>query len=263
MSVESQKQEITSIAHGREKYLNVCMNAASSDSAFATFKRHVDYTPILEHVSKEQGQDYLNVIKEYKIDITPYLFNDKYGGTIKHKYQVANTELEVSPTTLRYIKVAGEISKLFNDVKIETVTEIGCGYGGQSLILSKMISTIKHYNLIDLPEVNKLIDRYISVHDFKIGKTVNALDSKALTVLPACDLLISNYAFTECTPNVRQIYLDTVIKSAKNGYITINFITEEERKYLYQSLIKMGKSIKLINEVPLTSTTNIILTWTS
>lgn len=255
---------ISSATHSDNSYLNICESASINDNIFTNFKRNPAYTKVLEHVSREQGIDYLQFIIDQKVDPKQYLFNDKYGNPVTYDY----SDLVISPTTLRYLKVAVEICKLFSDKDIKTVTEIGCGYGGQALILCKMLDGIIKYNMIDLPQVNKLINKYIKLLDFKQGITVNALsiDHKNLkgpygSECYDCDLLVSNYALTECSTNTIDMYLNNIVKYAKNGYITVNFHTDQESIDFQNKLKALGKNITIIKEVPLTSPKNYILIW--
>jgi len=85
-------------------YLLICKLAVEKDDIFKDFKRTKDYKVILEHVSRELGQSYLNIIKKEK-SLLKYLpafkENNKVGCPITYKYDVGM----FSPTTLRYSKV--------------------------------------------------------------------------------------------------------------------------------------------------------------
>ena len=52
-------------------YLNACQYAAKSSEFFKHFKSHPAYTHVLEHVSYEEGQQYL---KEIEIDYLCLLY---------------------------------------------------------------------------------------------------------------------------------------------------------------------------------------------
>ena len=49
---------------------------------------------------------------------------------------------------------------LFDTEKIKSVAEVGIGYAGQCRILMSLLQ-IKKYNLIDLPEVLALAERFL------------------------------------------------------------------------------------------------------
>ena len=109
-------------------YIDVCQLAARNDSVFEVFKRSKDYRRILEHVTKEQGQAYLNMVKNEGSYLIKYFSrfqeNDKIGSPVKYQYDVG----EFSPTTLRYVKVLVDLKKFFGDLSNLDIVEIGSGY---------------------------------------------------------------------------------------------------------------------------------------
>ena len=94
-------------------YIRVCQEASCNDIVFANFKRDNDYRQVLEHATYEHGLAYLEVIKNdypYLIDlIDKFATNDNYGFPFTYEYD----GMFMSPTTLRYIKVLGDLNKLF------------------------------------------------------------------------------------------------------------------------------------------------------
>jgi hypothetical protein len=78
------------------------------------------------------------------------------------------------------------------------------------------------------------------------------------------DIIISNYAFTECNRDIQNIYLDKIINKSKMGYITGNYIgqffnVDTMNKYEIQE--KINKKSSFIDEIPLTHQNNYILLW--
>lgn len=144
-------------------YPQFCYLASKQDELFANFKRHPAYTRILEHVSPEQGAAYLQIVLENNnLDLNWdfILQNDKIGNPNVAKYDFGSQDIICSPTTLRYLKVASDIVKLFDSSKIKTVSEIGIGYAGQCRILKNFLP-IDEYYLVDLPEVLALAERFL------------------------------------------------------------------------------------------------------
>lgn len=100
-------------------YPMYCYFASKDDSEFARFKQDPVYNAILEHVSPQQGADYLQKIfgddelhlsaKDWKY----ILRNDSIGNPRVVKYNFGDSQIVCSPTTLRYVKVLSDISKLF------------------------------------------------------------------------------------------------------------------------------------------------------
>jgi hypothetical protein len=94
---------------------------SKNDNFLKNFKRNPIYQEILEHVNKETGFKYFNIIKEkypYMLEhIDKFKTNDDVGNAIKFNYE----EFEVSPTTLRYIKVLAEIIDIFGDLNDKNI----------------------------------------------------------------------------------------------------------------------------------------------
>ena len=71
------------------------------------FKSNKEYNGILEHVSRELGLKYLNLIENefYNIDfknISEFIeINDHYGNPIKYNYNFKDNILLCSPSSLR------------------------------------------------------------------------------------------------------------------------------------------------------------------
>lgn len=204
-------------------YKEICTKASTDDSTFTSFKTHPDFTPILEHVNKEQGQGYIEYIKnstQYSKELIDVVkINDRLGGTKVEQYEEPFTN--ISPSTLRYFKVALELQEMFGDLSGKKIVEIGGGYGGQSLILHSLFSDID-YTIVDLPEVTNLAKTYLVKNGIDTATFYSVDDIiEPLEV----DLVISNYAISECTKVVQKIYTDNILKQSKNGYITYNNIS--------------------------------------
>lgn len=77
------------------------------------------------------------------------------------------------------------------------------------------------------------------------------------------DLLISNYAFSELSRDIQNLYLDKIINHSKHGYITYNDISGENLASYkideYKNIIH--KDIKILEENPLTHPLNKIVVW--
>lgn len=241
-------------------YPRFAMAAAENELKFRNFRRSSEMVSILEHVSEQQGGMYLDHIISNnfysKIQIQD-MCSENVGNPLKVKYDVIG---EANPTTLRYIKVMGDLEKYFGSMNNLVVTEIGIGYGGQArIITSKHIP--KEYNLIDLDEVLKLGERFLnsctSYECFKYlsGNKIEQLHS---------DLLISNYAFSELTRSVQDEYLNKVIINSKRGYVTYNHINPEYfNSYSIHEFAEKIPNSRIIEEVPLTHPDNKIVIWSN
>lgn len=245
----------TSISEATD-YPNFCKSASKDDQVFRNFRNQKEYMAILEHVTFEQGLDYINEIK--KLNITNINFFDvetPIGGPLAFNYEGYG---QVSPTTLRYLKVYLEISKIFNNKTINSFCEIGAGYGGQARIFS-LYSDIRNYVIYDLPEVKLLIEKFLLLtlksHNIEVRSYKELQNEKF-------DLVISNYAFSELKKNLQDRYLKNVIERASCGYMTYNDIYPYRGYgYTVEEIAMRIPGSEIIEEKPLTSEGNCILIW--
>lgn len=239
-------------------YRSICNLMCESDETFKTFKQHPTYTAILEHASKEQAEKCISLIMDGDIDkskIKKLRENDEQGQPTVYEY--GNPLFDgMSPSTIRYIKVLSDMIDIYTNLDNFKIVEIGVGYGGQCKILCDYFN-IESYDLVDLPEVLKLTEKYLSKYEYK---NVNSWDNK-----PEYDLVISNYAITECDREIQQYYIDNILKNAKHGYITCNYISDRfDISSMHQNefISSIGlEKYYLIDENPLTFPGNKVLIW--
>jgi hypothetical protein len=197
------------------------------------FKNDSRYTYMLEHVSNEYGQQYLNLIKEkFKIpdsDIIEFsIMNDIIGNPNKYKYLGVN----ISPTSLRYFFQAMLIlthfeSKGQNNIRI---VELGGGYGGLCLAInycSKYFTSFKinEYNIIDLEAPTRLQRYYLSCHKLSYPIKTYVSDNFGTELAGGDDLcMISNYCFSEIDKTLQDKYISILFPKVKHGFITWNMI---------------------------------------
>lgn len=201
-----------------------------------SFKRNTEYNHILEHVSFEQGIEYINFIKKsIKEDfpeitltnITEYLYlNDKYGKPLKYNFIYNDEEIICSPTSLRYVLHSLLILKYIKRVNLKKIVEVGCGYGGLFLAInhfSKIISIeIDKYYFIDLPEISNLINKYLDFHkdDITINYSTHSAYNYGKDINDTNLFFISNYCFTEIDEKERNNYINFLFQKISNGFIT-------------------------------------------
>lgn len=255
-------EEPTSIADLPE-YRQICLEASIDDVVFANFKSYPAYKQILEHVTYDLGLEYLNIIKQkypgLLSKLESFKMNDMLGNPTMYTYDIGT----FSPSTLRYIKVAGDLMSLLPNMNSMKIVEIGAGYGGQCKILSDLIS-FREYVIVDLPEPLALAKKYLEILNVKRVRFVTPEQLKA----EEYDLAISNYAFSECNRTYQTEYLNKIIKNSRFGYMTMNYIPFpfQEKPYTISELITfMIKNplvnVRLLPEEPLTSPKNVIFTW--
>ena len=75
-------------ASDNKEYPELALKAALDPKTFSVFRRHHKYTNILEHVSRKEGEQYLNIIRgEYKIK------DDEIFQILKPLMKVGNPKL--------------------------------------------------------------------------------------------------------------------------------------------------------------------------
>jgi putative sugar O-methyltransferase len=243
-----------------ENYEAFCQQASQSEALFAHFKRTAAYNEVLESLCPRFGQEYLDFIIAHYPDLAMKLDqfrdNDRIGNPIQFNY--GNYGL-FSPTTLRYVKVAGDLLSRFGELKHLHIVEIGGGYGGQCKILSEC-GGFASYTIIDLPRVVGLSAKYLDLCNIQNAQVISCenLDSFDAPI----DLLISNYAYLELRKEDAKRY-EKLLKSSRHGYITGYFARRPELVSRLDLLSAMPPdiSVQMADEVPLTGTNNQIITW--
>ncbi len=243
-------------------YRDVCRLAATNDEFFTTFKINQNYNEIVEHVSYELGFEYLKLIPEdFNFDIGK--LNDRFGGPRTFDYPNIG---QISPTSLRYLKVAFDINRLLHLSKYSIVAEIGPAYGAQALILKGLYGW-QSYSFYDLEEPLALTEKYLRLNGIDVDNLCDFNDTNKFDSFlgEEFDLVISNYAFSELTRQRQDAYLEKVISSSKQGYMIMNFVSRESGIYSYsldELLYKLrAKYPKVIPEQPLSSENNCIILW--
>jgi len=220
---------------------------------------------MLEHINRNFGELYLKnlLLDDVSLELIKEisLFNDSYGDPKKEKYFVRtlnyDTELNISPSTLRYIRHAFDICNMIEESKLDNINiiEIGGGYGGLCLVLNilakKRNINITNYFIYDLLEVQNLQKFYLSNFEFiqnVVFKDSNSygadLDSKSNS------FLVSNYAISEIPREFRLKYLKNLIPNIKRAYFVWNTDTIEDlpinRISIESEIPNTGKDNKII-----------------
>jgi putative sugar O-methyltransferase len=242
-------------------YLAEIRKILLSNKKFKNFKRNQIYNIVLEHVSEEQGEKYLNLLRSRNDGVLSEslvsLFNmDLIGNPRKYNYD----EGQISPSTLRYVKVASDLRLLF-ELNLESIAEIGCGYGGQTLA-SMTLNKYVNFTLFDLEDVNKLIQRYLN--NFILDGSFNLTTLNEFEANKTFDLVISNYAFSELPHQLQLKYIEKVLLNSKRGYLTMNSGYFEEdfgNKMSLQEIKIYLPSVEVYVEEPKTGPNNYIVVW--
>ena len=242
-----------------EEYRNACLEAATEDYYFCMFKQNKIYTEILEHTDFYTGFLCAEYILKTNFDLSKLniLKSNDFQGTATLMMYPEPFGL-ISPNTLYYIKVLAELEEMFGSLDGLNIAEIGIGYGGQCKVIYDYFKPAS-YTLVDLPESVKLAERYH--RDFNY-KGIKYLTQDLLPSNTEYDLVISNYALTECARPIQLEYLDKVVKKSKRGYIAYNEISSGfgVDSILKQELTSLITCFEKPEE-PLTGNNNCILYW--
>lgn len=230
-------------------YLALCQKAVEDDEVFTKFRSSVQYGTILEHVPYDLSDRYLKntfVNNRFLVDqIEKFTSaNDKVGSPKIHTYEIANyKKFQASATTLRYVKVLSDLITLFGSLKGLNIVEIGAGYGGLATVIKAQFPYNMYYN-VDLSAPGALAKKYTSSRgiDNFISLTPEQLNELEDVKI---DLLISNYAFSECNRETREIYINKILSKATMGYITHN--GDDERRNETKSFIEKYDNFKIFD----------------
>ena len=241
-----------SVSENLGEYTNFVEKAANNDDIFKNFRQNEIYCWVLEHDDLKRGlENYKYIQKVSELNKTGVLeiLNsiDEFGGP---KLMTIGNLNNVSPSSLRYLSIAADINRIFKYEAHQklNIIEIGCGYGGQSIALSKL-NTIKNYTYVDLKEVNQLIEKYISKNKVSFNYQTKTIFDE---FEDNYDLIISNYAFSELPRKLQKIAYTKILSKSKNGYMINNsFYFSKKYKFFDKNKLKaLLPSSKFLNENP-------------
>lgn len=221
------------------------------------FKQHPSFTGVIGNDVRDQNTgtkiyDFINQINPELLTekyINKFIQNDKIGNPIIHKIY----DLNISTGTLIFMNHLNNIISNFNISNINSVIEIGSGYGGQCKIIKDFIDT--QYTCIDIPGCLELCKTYLSMLDVN----VSFISNESVPDL-SCDLVISNFCLNELDETGIDFYFDKIIKNSKNLYISAGDFRDIPRS---NHLIKKCNEyfdVSVYNETPkITSHNNIFI----
>lgn len=201
----------------------------------SNFKNNSNYTYMLEHVQKDQGELYLqlilsntNINEKEIIDFCSK--NDALGNTTRQIYNIESSSISVSPTSLRYIYHAHLILTHIKTTNKPTtdIVEVGGGYGGLCLAIHhfapKYEVAINSYRICDLTFIICLQQLYLNAVDPSLkvefvdaihhGENINCNDL----------FLVSNYCFSEISEENQKSYIEKLFPKVSHGFIAWNHI---------------------------------------
>lgn len=199
----------------------------------STFKQDEKYRYVLEHVTKDYGEQYLALLADTPITVDRIRAfcraNDAIGSPRLEDYAVLGCA--VSPTSLRYLYHAHLLLSHFKSFANQfSIVEIGGGYGGLCAAIGWLASLynvrITSYSIVDLPEATQLQNLYLV--DWSLPFSVNYFHSDtygAGVPVPSEHplYLISNYCFSEIDAAHQERYRQILFPKVSHGFLTWNF----------------------------------------
>jgi len=262
LAEDSEHDQSTSITDD-VKYRQLCHLAATDELMFSLFKGEPIYQQMVNNVSYEQGLNCLSVIETKYPDLlnlwSKFAINDRIGGPVTYLFPSVG---RASPSTLRYIKILGELRSTFGDLTNKKIVEVGGGYGGQAQVISNLFD-FSEYVIVDLPEPVTLIEKYLSTMGIENIRYIPSNEVQE----EYSDLFISNFAFSECNRDVQDEYLEKYILNSSAGYMLLNdmrgFFTPSPYTVLElrNILRSYGYQVTIKPEDPRTGHYNIVLIW--
>ena len=238
-------------------YSAFCSVASLDTKIYNKFRSCNQYQQILEHVSRDLGQEYLDMfIASDKFDLNLLeLVSDDIGSPFRYTYPRVG---RVSPTQLRYAKVLSDLVTLFGGLDKFSVIEVGIGYGGQASQICQSFNLAKYW-LVDLPSVLNLAKRYIQE---RVSDAPILLINGDNMVPNKFDLFISNYAFSELKREIQEQYFRDYIKYSKRGYVIYNDITPHAWGSMSANeFVTRVPGAEIFDEIPKTGEKNVLIVW--
>jgi len=200
--------------------------ALENDAAFAGFKQLPGIKGAIERLNPARGAEYRAIVLDRTPELLQHLDTFKENDRIGAPDLAPYPEGMMSPTTWRYIKVLSDLKTLFGSLDGWHVAEIGVGYGGQCKLVNDLYD-VASYTLYDLEPVSQLAQKYLRRAHSRASAKLRTADFRRLgeTALDTYDLVISNWALSECTKAVQDRYIHHVLRRSRHGYITYNQIS--------------------------------------
>jgi len=205
---------------------------------------------MLEHVSKEYGLEYYNLLIRVgftSLSILKFcVLNDKIGSP--NKVVIPGLNTRVSATSLRYMYQA-YLALTHAPVNADIV-ELGCGYGGLCLAVNYVSvlidKPVASYSCIDLDNAIALQQKYLALHTLSFPVSFHPAMQYGADLVGNNYFFISNYCFSEITGEHRSRYITTLFPKITSGIIHWNIIP----------VYNFGKVLRIDEEHPKTGSLN-------
>jgi hypothetical protein len=215
---------------------------------------------VVENLTEDDGRAYLLALLEQTPELAArfdaFRANDRIGAPATCDF---GEHGRFSPTTVRYAKVLSDLLTAFGSLDGLRIVEIGGGYGGQCCVVSAAARPAS-YTLVDLDPVLRLQEAYLR----ELGvPNVSFASARDLDPAAEYDLVVSNYAFSECVRRVQRHYVERVLLRARRGYLICNWLTLRGRAVSLTrgELLHAVPGATFVAEQPVSAARTEILLW--
>lgn len=188
----------------REHYELFCRQAARSETVFADFRDRAMIVGVMEHVSREEANHFLDHLEEQ----WPGWFSEA-ESTLARLDAVGRNLM--SPTMIRYAYRARDLHAWCPSLDGGRIVEIGGGYGGLAAVVKSFYSPAS-YSIIDIGHANELQAKYLAAAGIE-GVTYLRHPEDAGEI----DLLIADFSLCELDAEWREFYANWLFPTAKYG----------------------------------------------
>jgi len=197
-------------------WVEIAAAAADGTVSTAGLRRLKPVMDIVETVPPGDGIAYAKLIQRLGGDFLSEektIRVDRWGDPIRWPGFLLGTPTAFSPTSLRYLATALWLREEGLVERGGTVVEIGVGFGG--LAAMNRIVSVAGTVAVDLPQVEGLAARMLG----EVGLGGCLLEKK---IPEGPFTFVSNYAFTELSARVQDIYFEKWIRHSRHGLIVSN-----------------------------------------
>jgi hypothetical protein len=240
-------------------YADFCHLAAIDPKVFLHFKSAAPYKQILEHTGLKNGLHYAGQLRRRGIEPSMTFLTTHTNIGSPEVFSIKDFGY-LSPSLLRYFRVASDLEILFPEVREQSIIEIGVGYGGQLCVLRETGFT-GNYTGVDLPGAIKLTAKYLD--SVNATSSVELLDGTRNESPRSASLCISNYAFCELGPEIQESYLQNYILNCSRGYVTWNTLSEQHLGGMTaEQFARRVDGVVVLDPMP-TYSENLLVVWGS
>jgi hypothetical protein len=229
------------------RYLSAVKDIISNENSFLNFRRNHQYGGVVGAVTNlVNRRDYTAQLFNWatenypNIDFESLKVFDSVGNPYLEKFAFEDSVINISASTLRYLYPALRIKEEFGLENPINVVELGIGYGGMAAIMHHFFN-IKSYELLDLPEVQTLANKYLTAVGIKVTDKIEK---------EPVDLFISEYCLSEFDDGQIKTFYDMHIRDVKYFYIASNLTKEETRRKGLRDLLETRHDLKILEVFP-------------